>query len=253
MDVALNVVSGPSKITLSRAAAAVDIGRLTAGASPRVIFVRKGAGVVNWSSIDLLADAEEPFASVAGKAAPVLGCYMRDSYAASSFVKTKKASYVESVIQGSSRRVAIPRTARLPRCGPAANGQSVVYYMALNTTKKTYSFFGRGESGQILSTKRLAPRTKGPIFGVVPLGPGRRASLWVLSRQGKKQVLQILDGLNRWREIVVPPLPRGTKIKNVAAVSYLDETILVLQTVDKGGTTGFVTIPVTEMVSDEAL
>lgn len=244
IDVAVNILSGGTKVTLPRAAAAVGTGRLASGAGPRIILVRKAPGAVNWSSLDFLLDTEEPFATVAGKAAPVLGCYVGGSYAASSFVKTKKASYVESVIQGSSRRVVIPRTSLSPQCGPGASGQSAVYYMTRSAAKKTYSFFGRDEKKQILSTKRLPPRTKGPTFGVVPLGAGRRASLWVLSRLGKNQVLQLLDRQNRWKVIVVPPLPPGTSIKNVAAISYLGQTVLVVQTVNKSGVTGFVTITV---------
>lgn len=248
VDVGLKVFTDATKVTLPYSVIGADIGRLSAVTSPKIILVRRASRALHWSTLDVFTEVEEPFASIAGAQTPVLGCYIGESYAPSSFVQKQTRSYVESVVQNSLRRVAIPPASLLPRCGPGRSDKSAVYYMIRSAKRKTYSLFGRDRAGNILSTKRLKPRARRPIFGIVPRNQGRRASLWVLFRLGEKQQLQVLNRNDRWTKIPAVALSRGSRIRTVRAVTNSSQVMLVLQIIDDAGNTSLTSVPIPEGV-----
>lgn len=237
-EVVLNIPGTPTKLKVDTGVIAADIGKL--GRQWAVITVKRDGSRFTWNAINLMDPlVYRTLATSSSLESPVVGCYLDTAYTAAGFMKDKKATLFTQHLVSSSQALSLPRSVMSIRCGKPEAGTSTVYYLNRDKTRKTVVVVGKRDNKVVLSSPRLPPNLKRITLLLVPRGDDQAPTPMIFARQGKTNVLRLLDGAKRWRDIPAPRLDKGSFIRAGGAVRHKSTTYLILQVMNAENVTSY--------------
>jgi len=238
----LNLGKTPVGLKLGKAVVAAGIGVAPGDTRSSLISVAKSGTTFVWSSVNVVTGASKAFKTVAATGVPITGCYSSNVYSAAAYMTGKTAT----LRLYSTRDVVISLPAEVSQsvCGPPVSGSSTVFSLINSVAKKTMNVVGKNGAATVINSMRIDPKLANVVVSVLPRSAGLQPTVMILARLGTAQVIQVLDKTNKWQQLTLPAIAKGSTITAISGVRGSTSTRVVIQVTTASKTTSYISVTV---------